>query len=76
MAGFFDKDTYKKYARIMIGHRAFTLGARDIASDLLMGVMETSELKLVEGLDVTPTDFDNTLTAEAVEINPDNADNV
>jgi hypothetical protein len=76
MAGFFDKDTYKKYARIMIGHRAFTLGARDIASDLLMGVMETSELKLVEGLDVAPTDFDNTLTAEAVEINPTNAENV
>ena len=76
VAGFFDKDTYKKYARIMIGHRAFTLGARDIASDLLMGVMETSELKLVEGLDVTPTDFDNTLTAEAVEINPANVENV
>ena len=76
LAGFFDKDTYKKYARVMIGHRAFTLGARDIASDLLMGVMETSELKLVEGLDVAPTDFDNTLTAEAVEINPANAENV
>lgn len=76
MAGFFDKDTYKKYARIMIGHRAFTLGARDIASDLLMGVLETSELKLVEGLDVAPTDFDNTLIAEAVEINPADAENV
>ena len=60
----------------MISHRAFTLGARDIASDLLMGVMEASELKLVEGLDIAPTDFDNTLTAEAVEINTDNADNV
>ena len=57
-AGMFEKDTYKKYARIMIGHRAFTLGARDIASDLLMGVMETSELKLVEGMSVTPTDLD------------------
>lgn len=43
-ADFFTKDTYKKYARVMIGHRAFVLGARDIASDLLFGVMETSEL--------------------------------
>lgn len=60
-ADFFTKDTYKKYARIMIGHRAFTLGARDIASDLLMGVMETSELKLVEGMNVTPTDLDSNI---------------
>lgn len=48
VAGFFEKDTYKKYARIMISHRAFSLGARDIASDMLFGVMENSELKLVE----------------------------
>lgn len=46
-ADFFTKDTYKKYARVMIGHRAFVLGARDIASDLLFGVMETSELDTV-----------------------------
>lgn len=60
-AGFFEKDTYKKYARIMIGHRAFTLGARDIASDILFGVMETSEIKLVEGEEVLPTDLDDSL---------------
>ena len=52
-AGFFDKDTYIKYARVMIGHRAFTLGARDIASDIIQGVMETSEQVLVEGDDYT-----------------------
>ena len=52
-AGFFEKDTYKKYARVMIGHRAFTLGARDIASDVIQGVMETSEQVLVEGQDYT-----------------------
>ena len=46
-ADFFTKDTYQKYARIMIDHRAFTLGARDIADDLIMGVMETSELGLI-----------------------------
>lgn len=52
-AGFFEKDTYKKYARVMIGHRAFTLGARDIASDVVLGIMETSEQYLVEGDDYT-----------------------
>ena len=56
-AGFFEKDTYLKYARIMIGHRAFTLGARDIASDALMGVMESTELKIVENCDLGPDDF-------------------
>ena len=48
-AGFFEKDTYKKYARIMIGHRAFTLGARDIASDVLMGVQEETENAIING---------------------------
>ena len=58
VAGFFDKDTYKKYARIMISHRAFVLGARDIASDALFGVMESQELKLVESVDLAPTDYE------------------
>jgi hypothetical protein len=53
----FSKDTYKKYPRIMVGHRAFVYGARDIASDLLMGVMETTELKSVEGIDLAPEDY-------------------
>ena len=48
-AGFFEKDTYKKYARIMIGHRAYTLGARDIASDVLMGVQEETENAIING---------------------------
>lgn len=60
-AEFFTKDTYKKYARIMIDHRAFTLGARDIADDLIMGLMEETELGFVN---------DDTLeTPEYVEIN-------
>ena len=58
VAGFFDKDTYKKYARIMISHRAFVLGARDIASDALFGVMESQELKLVESVDLAPADYE------------------
>lgn len=56
-ADLFSKDTYKKYARIMISHRAFVLGARDIANDLLMGCMETTELKVVENAPITDVDF-------------------
>ena len=56
-AELFSKDTYKKYARIMIGHRAFVLGARDIANDLLMGCMETTELKVVENVPISDVDF-------------------
>ena len=51
-AGFFDKETYKKYPRIMIGHRAFTLGARDIASDVLMGVREETEDAILNGRNI------------------------
>ena len=68
-AELFSKDTYKKYPRILISHRAFVYGARDIASDLLMGVMETTELKSVEGLDLDPTDY------TIVEV-PDSGDNL
>ena len=56
-AELFSKDTYKKYARIMIGHRAFVLGARDIANDVLIGCMETTELKVVENAPITDVDF-------------------
>lgn len=56
-AGLFEKDTYKKYARVLIGHRAFTLGARDIAADLLMGCMELIELKMVNGMNLSNDDI-------------------
>lgn len=52
----FSKDTYKKYARIMISHRAFVYGAREIASDLLMGCMELTELKQINNIDITDAD--------------------
>lgn len=55
-AGFFEKDTYQKYARIMIGHRAFMLGSRDIASDVIMGVCETTELKQINNVDIVDAD--------------------
>lgn len=56
-ADLLSKDTYKKYARIMISHRAFIFGARDIANDVLMGSMETTELKIVENTPITDIDF-------------------
>jgi hypothetical protein len=56
-AGFFEKDTYKKYPRVLIGHRAFTLGARDIAPDAIMGCCETTELKIVTDSTLTSDDF-------------------
>ena len=56
-AGLFEKDTYKKYARIMIGIRAFTLGGREIADDALMGYLETSELKQITDTDLDGTEF-------------------
>lgn len=62
-AGFFEKDTYKKYARIMIGNRAFTYAARDIGSDLLFGCMETTEIKIATNSNLNDKDF-----AECVEV--------
>ena len=56
-AGLFDKDTYKKYPRVLIGHRAFTLGARDIAPDAIMGCCEMTELKIINGQDLSNDDF-------------------
>ena len=56
-AKLFEKDTYIKYARIMIGHRAFVLGARDIANDILMGCMETTELKIVADAPINEAEF-------------------
>lgn len=56
-AGLFEKDTYKKYPKVLISHRAFTLAARDIASDILFGVMETTELKIVSGKELDNEDL-------------------
>lgn len=67
-AGLFEKDTYKKYPRILVGHRAFTLAARDGGSDILFGVMETTELKIVAGRELTDSDTADVEDVEAVEI--------
>lgn len=66
-AGMFEKDTYKKYPKILIGHRAFTYVARDIASDVLFGVMETTELKIVSGAELDNSDIINIEDAQIVE---------
>lgn len=67
-ADLFSKDTYVKYARILIGHRAFTYAAREVASDVLFGVMETTELKIVSGVELKGKDFDSGEEAEYVEV--------
>lgn len=61
------KDTYMKYTRTLVSHRAFTLGARDIADDVVMGVLETTELKLINDVGLQPSDFEDAQTA--IEIN-------
>lgn len=61
-----EKGTYSKYPRTMVSHRAFTLGARDIASDLLMGYLETTELKGMNNMPLSDKDFG--IDAEEVEI--------
>lgn len=69
VAGMFEKDTYKKYPKTLIGHRAFTYAARDIASDVIMGLMETTELKIVSKLDINASDITDIDEAEIVELN-------
>ena len=64
-ADLFKKDTYVKYARIMIGHRAFVFGARDIADDILMGCMETTELNLITDAPINDAEFSD---AEVIEV--------
>lgn len=68
-AEMFDKDTYKKYAKVMIGHRAFTYGAREIASDVLMGCMEMTELKIMNNQRIDAKDLDGVEEATIVDIN-------
>ena len=57
----FEKDTYKKYPRVLISHRAFTLGARDIAPDAIMGCYETTELKLMNSMPIEDSDYIDTI---------------
>ena len=63
-AGMMEKDVWKKYSKIMISHRAFTYGAREIASDVIMGCMETTELKIVTGQELNDADFQDVTVIE------------
>lgn len=56
-ADMFSKDTYKKYPRILIGHRAFTYAARDIASDVIAGCYETTELYGMNNKDIPDAEY-------------------
>ena len=67
-ADMFTKDTYKKYPRVLIGHRAFTYAAREIASDVLFGVCETTELKIISGQEVNSDDVIPVEDAEIIEL--------
>lgn len=58
-ADMFSKDTYKKYPRVMIKTRAWTYGAREIADDICLGLMETTELKNVYDVDFDENDIEN-----------------
>lgn len=53
-----EKEVWVKYIKQMISHRAFTYGARDIAADILMGCMETTELKIATGSELSASDFE------------------
>lgn len=69
-ASLIEKDVYKNYDKVMISHRAFSLGAREIADDLLMGMMETTELKMSMGVRVSADDFkevDEAIIVESTE---------
>lgn len=67
-ADMFTKDTYKKYPRILIGHRAFTYAAREIASDILFGVCETTELKIISGQEINTDEVVSVEDAEIIEV--------
>ena len=67
-ADLFTKDTYAKYPRVLIGHRAFTYAARDIASDVIFGVMETTELKIISGAELNSSDITSIEEAEVIEL--------
>lgn len=58
-ADMFSKDTYKKYPKVMIKTRAWTYGAREIADDICLGLMETTELKNVVDVDFDEKDIEN-----------------
>jgi hypothetical protein len=55
-AGLTDKDVWQKYPQTMLANRVYVMGARDIAPDIMYGMLETTELKIVEDVHVEDAD--------------------
>jgi hypothetical protein len=55
-AGLTDKDVWQKYPQVMLANRVYVMGARDIAPDIMYGMLETTELKIVEDVHVDDAD--------------------
>jgi len=56
-AGLLTKDNWKNYLKLMLGHRAFAIGARDYAPEALQGCGYTpEELEGVKPVDITVKD--------------------
>jgi hypothetical protein len=55
-AGLSEKENWKNYPKVMIWNRAFAIGARRIAPDVLLGCMEITEMADLSGMkyEVTP----------------------
>lgn len=68
IAGLLTKDNYQKYSRQMIEHRAFTYGARDIAPDLIMGCLESTEAAVINNTNIDDSMIDNIVDTECVDI--------
>ncbi len=56
---------WQKYSSLMLAIRAFTYGARDIASDLLLGAYETTELYEFSNIDYNINDEGHTEIIDA-----------
>lgn len=59
-----ESSVWQKYRKLMLDHRAYTLGARDIASDLLMGCFETKELYDINGFKYEVTEDGNAILVD------------
>lgn len=57
-AGLADKDVWKHYPNIMCANRAFTIGAREIASDLLLGYYSDAEVNEIENKEIPVEDVE------------------
>lgn len=70
IAGLLDKDNYAKYPTRMFDARAFAIGSREIASDILFGMYSIAELADSNGVNYSMSEnFEETIdtTAEIVD---------